>query len=149
MWSLLLTFLTLLLPLNGIAATVKAVHKGRAPLKGAACDFIFLARVSCPDGSKFVVKQERGVRKQFLVVNGEPVLAFVAKPSQPNAVKFAQCDQHRDITERVGCKPVEGAAGLSLNSTRDPTPEPPSAGFRLPAPEAAVTMWLSKQKTEF
>ena len=28
----------------------------------------------------------------------------------------------RDITERVGCKPVEGAAGLSLNSTRDPTP---------------------------
>ena len=83
--------------------------------------------------------QERGVRKQFLVVNGEPVLAFVAKPSQPNAVKFAQCDQHRfssqpfmsyldvltpprDITERVGCKPVEGAAGLSLNSTRDPTP---------------------------
>ena len=83
--------------------------------------------------------QERGVRKQFLVVNGEPVLAFVAKPSQPNAVKFAQCDQHRfssrsfmshldvlppprDITERVGCKLVEGAAGLSLNSTRDPTP---------------------------
>ena len=28
----------------------------------------------------------------------------------------------RDITERVGCKLVEGAAGLSLNSTRDPTP---------------------------
>ena len=86
MWSLLLTLLTLLLPLNGIAATVKvglylylyshshlylylyfilicicicicicilicicicmqAVHKGRAPLKGAACDFIFLARL--------------------------------------------------------------------------------------------------------
>ena len=28
----------------------------------------------------------------------------------------------RDITERVDCKPVEGAANLSLNSTRDPTP---------------------------
>ena len=27
--------------------------------------------------------------------------------------------------------------------------EPPSAGFRLPELEAAVTMWLSKQKTEF
>jgi len=62
------------------------------------------------------------VRKQFLVLNGESVLAFVAKPSQENAVKFSQCATYRDITEEVGCKPVEGAAGLSLNSTRDPTP---------------------------
>jgi len=99
------------------------------------------------------------VRKQFLVVDGEAVLAFVAKPGQENAVKFAQCAQHRDITKRVECKPVEGVAGLSLNATGDATPgllppfsggsEPPSAGFRLPELEAAVTMWLSKQKTEF
>ena len=77
------------------------------------------------------------MRKQFLVLNGESVLAFVAKPSQANAVKFSQCatyrlsyphillssypDMSRDITEEVGCKPVEGAAGLSLNSTSDPT----------------------------
>merc|ERR1711928_186270 len=112
----------MLFPLNGLAATVKAAHKGRTQLKGAACDFISLCRVSCPDGSKFVVKQERGVRKQFLVLNGESVLAFVAKPSQANAVKFSQCATYRDITEEVGCKPVEGAAGLSLNSTGDPTP---------------------------
>jgi len=150
MWTQLITFLSLLLlPLNGIAATVKVAQKGRAQLKGAACDFISLCRVSCPDGSKFVVKQGRGVRKQFLVLNGESVLAFVAKPSQDNAVKFAQCATYRDITEEVECKPVEGAAGLSLNSTREPTtPESPSTGFKLPEREAPVIMWLSKHKPE-
>ena len=39
--------------------------------------------------------QERGVRKQFLVLNGESVLAFVAKPSEDNAVKFAHCATYR------------------------------------------------------
>ena len=87
MWSLLLTLLTLL-PLNGIAATVKvglylylyshshlylylylyfslicicicmqAVHKGRAPLKGAACDFIFLARLLLSSNHPIIIIQ--------------------------------------------------------------------------------------------
>ena len=66
MWTQLITFLSLLLfPLNGIAATVKvfvfvfvvvfvfafvpcmqAAQKGRAQLKGAACDFISLCRLN-------------------------------------------------------------------------------------------------------
>merc|ERR1719150_318522 len=145
MWFVAL-FSLLLLVIGSRTGTVKTPKEGRAQLRGAACDYISLCRVSCPDGSKFVVKQEPGVRKQFLVLNGESVLAFVAKRSEDNAVKFAQCDTYRDITDKVGCKPVEGAAGLSLNSTGSPSPGPTNSGFKLPEPE--VTMWLSSHKPE-
>ena len=93
--------------------------------------------------------QAKGVRKQFLVLDGESVLAFVAKKSdQNNAVKFSQCPSYRfslpspitgshlsycrDITHDVSCKPVEGAAGLSLNSTAPaPAPAPPGVDLDL------------------
>ena len=139
----------------------------------------FCLRVSCPDGSKFVVKQvgfhnqlqapslwlmqARGVRKQFLVLDGESVLAFVAKKSdQNNAVKFSQCSSfrfslssyitgshlsyRRDITHDVVCKPVEGAAGLSLNSTGpDPAPAPPGLDLDLESSPGEINTNLTLQ----
>jgi len=131
MWNVFILLNILALYDSAVAATFKARSQGRAQLKGSACDYISLCRVSCPDGSKFVVKQAKGVRKQFLVLDGESVLAFVAKKSdQNNAVKFSQCPSYRDITHDVVCKPVEGAAGLSLNS-KVPAPAPAPPGLDL------------------
>merc|ERR1711899_663246 len=96
MWNVFILLNILALYDSAVAATFKARSQGRAQLKGSACDYISLCRVSCPDGSKFVVKQAKGVRKQFLVLDGESVLAFVAKKSdQNNAVKFSQCPSYR------------------------------------------------------
>ena len=50
-------------------------------------------------GNKFVIKQETGVRKQFLILNGEPILGFVA-----NGKKFANCTSYTDVTASVDCK---------------------------------------------
>ena len=139
----------------------------------------FCLRVSCPDGSKFVVKQvgfhnqlqapslwlmqAKGVRKQFLVLDGESVLAFVAKKSdQNNAVKFSQCSSYRfslssrmigshlsycrDITHDVVCKPVEGAAGLSLNSkVPAPAPAPPGLDLDLESSPGEINNNLTLQ----
>lgn len=51
-------------------------------------------------GSKFVVKQKKGVRKQFLILNGKVVLAFIKKKGG----KFANCRAFEDITSNVKCK---------------------------------------------
>ena len=53
-------------------------------------------------GSKFVVKQKKGVRKQFLILNGKVVLAFIKKKGG----KFANCNAFRDITSDVKCKVI-------------------------------------------
>ena len=50
-------------------------------------------------GNKFVIKQETGVRKQFLILNGEPILGFVV-----NGKKFANCSSYTDVTASVDCK---------------------------------------------
>ena len=50
-------------------------------------------------GNKFVIKQETGVRKQFLILNGEPILGFV-----DNGKKFANCSSYTDVTASVDCK---------------------------------------------
>ena len=42
----------------------------------------------------------RGVRKQFLILNGNVVLAFVKK----RGGKFAECSAFEDITPDVKCK---------------------------------------------
>ena len=107
--------------------------------------------------------QAKGVRKQFLVLDGESVLAFVAKKSdQNNAVKFSQCSSFRfslssrmigshlsycrDITHDVGCKPVEGAAGLSLNSTAPaPAPAPPGLDLDLESSPGEIDTNLTLQ----
>ena len=111
MWSLLLTFLTLLLPLNGIAATVKvglylylyshshlylclylyfslicicicmqAVHKGRAPLKGAACDFIFLARLLLSSNHPIIIIQSSKHQMTHRLWSNHPIIKSSKDP---------------------------------------------------------------------
>ena len=60
-------------------------------------------------GSKFVIKQERGTRKQFLILNGEAVLAFVK-----NGEKFADCDAYTEVTTNIQCKEVDGLKTVDL-----------------------------------
>ena len=50
-------------------------------------------------GTKFVIKQSNGVRKQFLILNGEIVLAFVA-----DGQKFVNCPSYTEVTTSVDCK---------------------------------------------
>ena len=53
-------------------------------------------------GNKFVIKQVKGVRKQFLILNGEAVLGFVTKGD-----KFADCTSYTEVTANVDCKVSE------------------------------------------
>ena len=50
-------------------------------------------------GNKFVIKQVTGVRKQFLILNGEIILGFVTKGK-----KFANCSSYTEVTASVDCK---------------------------------------------
>ena len=50
-------------------------------------------------GNKFVIKQVRGVRKQFLILNGQAILGFVRKGK-----KFADCSLYTEVTSNVDCK---------------------------------------------
>ena len=50
-------------------------------------------------GNKFVIKHDPGVRKQFLILNGEVVLGFVTKGK-----KFAACTSYTEVTTSVDCK---------------------------------------------
>ena len=60
-------------------------------------------------GTKFVIKQEKGTRKQFLILNGEAVLAFVK-----NGDKFADCDSYTEVTTNIQCKTVDGLNTVDL-----------------------------------
>ena len=57
-------------------------------------------------GNKFVIKRVDGVRKQFLILNGEAILGFVNRGK-----KFTNCSSYTEITGRVDCK-VRYPAGL-------------------------------------
>ena len=50
-------------------------------------------------GNKFVIKQVKGVRKQFLILHGQAILGFVR-----NGKKFADCDSYTEVTGMVDCK---------------------------------------------
>ena len=67
---------------------------------------------NCVDGTKFVIKQPKGTRKQFLSIEGKVVIAFVK-----NGHKFADCEAFKDITEDIPCKVVEGAEAMNLTQT--------------------------------
>ena len=53
-------------------------------------------------GNKFVIKQETGVRKQFLILNSEIILVFVT-----NGEKFVNCTSYTEVTESVDCKVLD------------------------------------------
>ena len=50
-------------------------------------------------GNKFVIKRVDGVRKQFLILNGEAILGFVKRGK-----KFTNCSSYTEITGSVDCK---------------------------------------------
>ena len=50
-------------------------------------------------GNKFVIKQVRGVRKQFIMLNGQAILGFVR-----NGKKFADCDSFTEVATKLDCK---------------------------------------------
>jgi len=84
--------------------------------KGNDCEYIKLGSVTvndgCTDGNKFVIKQVSGVRKQFLILNGEAVLGFVTKGK-----KFADCTSYTEVTTKVDCKVVSGLSDVDLSAT--------------------------------
>ena len=55
----------------------------------------------CFIGTKFVIKRvdEDNSRKQFLILEGEVILAFVQR-----GVKFSQCASYKDISREVDCQ---------------------------------------------
>jgi len=84
--------------------------------KGSDCEYIKLGSVTvndgCTDGNKFVIKQVSGVRKQFLILNGEVVLAFVTKGK-----KFTACTSYTEVTTSVDCKVVSGLSDVDLSAS--------------------------------
>ena len=50
-------------------------------------------------GNKLVLKKKTGLRRQFLLLNGNPVLGFVERKK-----KFTSCSSYTDITAQVDCK---------------------------------------------
>ena len=88
--AMLLSFLLLCWPSYGQA---QAYY-------GNDCEFVRLAWMTgnpgCDSGDKFVLKRRPLVRKQFMILNNEPVLVFVK-----NKKKFPQCTKYTDVTSKV------------------------------------------------
>ena len=72
-------------------------------IKGQDCEYIKIASITsnsgCSSGFKFVIKQVTGVRKQFLIMNNQPIIAFVNRGK-----KFTACESYTEITANVDCK---------------------------------------------
>ena len=64
---------------------------------------------SSHSGVKFVIKQQSGVRKQFLIVGNEVLMVFVKKKK-----KFTQCESFSDISSSVKCKVREEKGRFDL-----------------------------------
>jgi len=117
--------------LSGSTRTVGGPN-GRV-LIGKSCEWIEISKVrtngqNCADGSKFVISKEKGTRKQFLLVDGKDIIAFIK-----NGDKFANCSSFTDVTSQVTCKPVDGVASISLSEGEINSPTP------VPAPTPAVS----------
>merc|ERR1712243_214124 len=109
------------------------------------CDFIYvckLASLNCTHGSKFVIKV-RGVRKQFLILDGEAVIAFVE-----NKKKFADCSKWNNITDSVKCKQLNVADKIELASGGQGDDNSGTHSFTLNDLEQPITMWLGQMDKE-
>ena len=108
-------------------------------IRGEDCQYIKIAGIvsnsGCDSGDKFVIKQVSGVRKQFLIMNNEPILAFVNKGK-----KFTACDSYTEITSSVVCKEVSGLANVDLSASAAPSPTSaaPSPTSAAPSPTSAA-----------
>merc|ERR1712123_283919 len=107
-------------------------------IKGSDCEYIKIgsitANTGCTDGNKFVIKQVSGVRKQFLILNGEAILGFVTKGK-----KFASCTSYTEVTANVDCKVVSGLIDVDLASSSDNATTAAAAADTTAADSAADT----------
>merc|ERR1711892_327711 len=81
-------------------------------IRGNDCEFVKLCNVPCSDGNKLVLKKKKGLRRQFLLLNGSPVLGFVQRKK-----KFTSCASYTDVTDQVDCKGVSGLSSVDLSSS--------------------------------
>merc|ERR1712025_65122 len=99
-------------------AKIKTKQMSGKAVTGSHCEFIRLCNImdtpGCEVGSKFILRKKDGLRKQFLILNGFPILAFVT-----NGLKFANCSSFTEITTNVVCKKVPGASTISLDLIRE------------------------------
>ena len=96
------------------------VHKRRERMtgrvfQGGDCEYIKISGITansgCDSGNKFVIKQKTGVRKQFLILDGEPILAFINRGK-----KFTQCTSYTEVTTSVTCKVRKLSAIIVLHT---------------------------------
>ena len=64
---------------------------------------------NCVDGTKFVIQQPKGTRKQFLSIEGKVILAFVKIGN-----KVADCETITEITENITCKVWQINIGIKM-----------------------------------
>ena len=67
---------------------------------GKDCEFVRLdkmkANPGCKNGDKFVLKRRPPVRKQFIILEDEPVLVFLK-----NGKEIPRCTPKIDVTNKV------------------------------------------------
>ena len=120
----------------------KLRREGRL-IRGEDCQYIKISGIisnsGCDSGDKFVIKQVTGVRKQLLIMNNEPILAFVNKGK-----KFTACDSYTEITSSVVCKEVSGLANVDLSASAAPSPTSaaPSPTSAAPSPVATTGLYF-------
>ena len=115
-------------------------------IRGNDCEYIKIASIvsnsGCSSGSKFVIKQQAGVRKQFLIMNGEAILAFVNKGK-----KFTACDSYTEVTSSVVCKVVSGLADVDITAAATAATTTGSAATASTASSASATATSSATTT--
>merc|ERR1712123_516526 len=122
----------------------------RKVLTGAHCQYVDLCMIDrmsesgCTTGQKFVIKSPKGTRRQFLMVDGSKIIAFLL-----SGKKITDCKGNlTDVTTQVSCKTIPGVADIKLlrqnetttdapDSETSPAPAPTPAPAPAPAPAAA------------
>jgi len=94
-------------------------------IKGEHCDLISVCEITknsgCSTGSKFVIKRaSKQVRKQFVILNGKPVLGFITRGQH-----FSSCSSYTEITTSISCKVVEGLGSVDLSQASAENSSPP------------------------
>merc|ERR1712106_36094 len=123
----------------------------RKVLTGAHCQYVDLCMIDrmsesgCTTGQKFVIKSPKGTRRQFLMVDGSKIIAFLL-----SGKKITDCNGNlTDVTTQVSCKTVPGVADIKLlrqnetttdapDSETSPAPAPAPAPAPVPAPAPAT-----------
>ncbi|XP_023330303.1 uncharacterized protein LOC111702753 [Eurytemora carolleeae] len=103
----------------------------RANEVGNGCDYVVLSELptrakGCVNGAKFVIRPGSNSRRQYVIMNGKPLLLWVTR-----GTKFTDCTAFTDRTASISCKEVTGLAAIDLGVTGAPgtnTTAAPSSG---------------------